>query len=64
MNYDDHGLVGITLCIMMVCVVYYVKYDHIYLHESNVKVYVLLLMLGDCVELLLCLYVCNILVDI
>ena len=50
--------------IMILRVVIYVKYDHIYLHVSNVKVCVLLLMmLGDHVRLSLCLYVCSLRVD-
>ena len=60
MYYDDHGLVGATWSIMINCVVYYVKYDRIYLHASNVKV---LYILGDHVRLGLCAYMCSLRVD-
>lgn len=64
MYYDDHELVDTTWSIRMICVFDYVKYDHIYLHVSNVKVCVLLLiLLGDHVRLWLCPYVCSLRVD-
>ena len=60
MYYDDHCLVDTSWSIMMKGVVDYVKYDHIYLHASNVKVWCIL---GDHVRVWLCAYMCSLRVD-
>ena len=64
MNYDDHDLIVITLYTMMVFVVDYVKYDHIYLHVIKVKIWVFLFILGDHVRLWPCIYVCSLRIDV
>ena len=58
------GLVGPICSIMMICLIDYVKYDHIYQHASYVKVCALLWILSDHVGLCLCVYVCSLKVDI
>ena len=54
------GFVGVTWSIMMNSVVDYLKYNHIYVHSSNVKVWCIL---GNHVRLWLCACICSLRVD-